>query len=151
MAFQVRFVLFVVLTVSELKSITTSITGTTNELRFSMQNTNYTTATTTTKTKTTIKTPTNITLNNINGIAVDTHRCSVTEQRYCHRYIKNIFVLYIGYGGWVMIGVIVFGVLLEAHLLLSSRKFSYVQYRRDDFRYFQRNNNSLRFLVIDHV
>ena len=81
----------------------------------------------------------------------DTHRCSVHEQQYCHNYIKNIFVLYTGTGGWVMLGIIAFGVLLQVHFLLSGRNVSYVQYRRNDLRYFMRNKKSLRFLVIDRM
>ena len=89
---------------------------------------------------------------------VDTHRCSWREQQYCHRYIKNIFVLYTGYGGWVMLGIIVLGVLLEIHFLLSGRNVSYVQYRRNDFKYFlnnketnPRNRTSVRLIVIDKL
>ena len=57
-----------------------------------------------------------------------------------------------------MLGIIVLGVLLEIHFLLSGRNVSYVQYRRNDFKYFlnnkeanPRNRNSVRLIVIDKL
>ena len=96
--------------------------------------------------------------NNMTSANMDTtkvqheHRCSVTQQQYCHHYVKNIFVLYSGYGGWMMFGIIVLGVLLQLHFLLSNRNISYAQLRRNDLKYFLRKNNKdLRLLVIDNV
>ena len=47
--------------------------------------------------------------------------CTYQNLQYCHRYIQNIFLLYTGIGGWVLFGIIVAGVLLQIHFLLTGK------------------------------
>ena len=71
--------------------------------------------------KTTNESITGKTSSNANTTDVPVHNCTYQNLQYCHRYIKNIFVLYTGIGGWVMFGIIVAGILLQIHLLVTAR------------------------------
>ena len=49
------------------------------------------------------------------------HRCTYHNLQYCHPYIRNIFLLYTGIGGWVLFGIVVGGILLQIHFVVTGR------------------------------
>ena len=65
----------------------------------------------------------NVTSNSTMDQNFSSRHCSYQHLQYCHRYIKNIFLLYTGIGGWVLLGIILVGVFLQIRFLLTGRNF----------------------------
>ena len=84
-------------------------------------------------------------------------RCTYQEMQYCHRYIRSIFLLYTGIGGWVLLGIILTGILLQVHILLRRRNTQgKIKLRRNDLSYelsqLRRNRrNSFQAKWVDEV
>ena len=64
------------------------------------------------------------------------YHCTYQTLQYCHRYIRNIFLLYTGIGGWVLFGIILAGILLQIHFLVTGRNADGIlTLRRRDLKY----------------
>ncbi len=63
------------------------------------------------------------------------HLCTYKNPQYCDRHIKNIFALYTGWGGWILLAVIVGGIVFQIHFLLSGRNVMYLQFKRRDLKH----------------
>ena len=80
--------------------------------------------------------PLNTTNNSTDVLKPPSHQCTYHTLQYCHRYIRNIFLLYTGIGGWVLFGIILAGVLLQIHFLLTGRNSDGIlTLRRRDLKY----------------
>ena len=48
-------------------------------------------------------------------------RCSYNHLEYCHPYIKNVFVLYTGSGGWLLLAVVVLCCSLQVYCMVKHK------------------------------
>jgi hypothetical protein len=48
-------------------------------------------------------------------------RCSYKHLEYCHRYIKNVFVLYTGSGGWLLLFVVVLCCSMQVYCMIKHK------------------------------
>ena len=66
----------------------------------------------------------------------ENHYCTYRNMQHCHRYVRNIFLLYTGIGGWVFLGVVSVGMLLQIHLVVTGRRREgMVALKRIDLKY----------------
>ena len=65
--------------------------------------------------------PTNETKSVNSSSNAQTLYCTYHTLQYCHPYIRNILLLYTGVGGWVFLGIIMVGTLLQIHFMVTGR------------------------------
>ena len=73
---------------------------------------------------------------NVSTISIENHHCTYRNMQHCLPYVRNIFLLYTGIGGWVFLGIVSVGILLQIHLVVTGRRREgMVALKRIDLKY----------------
>ena len=50
-------------------------------------------------------------------------KCTYEHQEFCHPYIRNVFVMYTGIGGWVLLTIVLTCVLLQVVVMARHKMY----------------------------